>query len=86
MLTLPDYPWNALAPYLARAAEHPDGAVNLSIGTPVDPTPEIVMQALRDAADAPGYPTTHGTAAAARGHRALVRTPPRRARPGHRTT
>ncbi|KAA0977973.1 succinyldiaminopimelate transaminase [Paeniglutamicibacter gangotriensis] len=61
MLTLPDYPWNALAPYLARAAEHPDGAVNLSIGTPVDPTPEIIMQALREGANAPGYPTTHGT-------------------------
>ncbi|WP_411730987.1 succinyldiaminopimelate transaminase [Paeniglutamicibacter sp.] len=61
MLTLPDYPWNALAPYAARAAEHEGGAVNLSIGTPVDPTPEIIMQALRDGANAPGYPTTHGT-------------------------
>jgi aspartate/methionine/tyrosine aminotransferase len=32
------------------------------VGTPVDPTPDVVRQALRDAADAPGYPTTHGTA------------------------
>lgn len=63
MLTLPEYPWNALAPYLARAAEHEAGAVNLSIGTPVDPTPEIIMKALREAADAPGYPTTNGTPA-----------------------
>ncbi|MDQ0095412.1 succinyldiaminopimelate transaminase [Paeniglutamicibacter psychrophenolicus] len=63
MLTLPDYPWNALAPYLARAAEHEGGAVNLSIGTPVDPTPEIIVNALRDGANAPGYPTTHGTPA-----------------------
>jgi succinyldiaminopimelate transaminase len=63
MLTLPDYPWNALAPYAERAAAHEGGAVNLSIGTPVDPTPEIIKQALRDAADAPGYPTTHGTPA-----------------------
>jgi succinyldiaminopimelate transaminase len=34
--------------------------VDLSVGTPVDPTPEVVQQALRDAADAPGYPTTIG--------------------------
>jgi succinyldiaminopimelate transaminase len=34
--------------------------VDLSIGTPVDPTPELVQQALREAADAPGYPQTIG--------------------------
>jgi succinyldiaminopimelate transaminase len=34
----------------------------LSVGTPVDPTPSLIQQALRDAADAPGYPTTAGTA------------------------
>lgn len=62
-LQLPDYPWDALAPYLATAAKHPDGPVNLSIGTPVDPTPALVQDALKAAADAPGYPTTHGTAA-----------------------
>ncbi|GAB3187817.1 succinyldiaminopimelate transaminase [Nesterenkonia suensis] len=60
MLTLPDYPWDAMAPYLEQAAAHPDGAVNLSIGTPVDPTPEVIREALASAADAPGYPTTHG--------------------------
>lgn len=62
-LALPDYPWEALAPYLAKAAEHPDGAVNLSIGTPVDPTPAVVQEALAAAANAPGYPTVHGTLA-----------------------
>ena len=61
-LSLPDYPWEALAPYLARAAEHPGGVANLSIGTPVDPTPDVVQEALRAAANAPGYPTVHGTA------------------------
>lgn len=60
MLTLPDYPWDAMAPYMEQAEAHPDGIVNLSIGTPVDPTPEIVQEALAAAADAPGYPTTHG--------------------------
>ena len=60
-LSLPDYPWEAMAPYLARASEHPGGAVNLSIGTPVDPTPGLIQEALKAAADAPGYPTVHGT-------------------------
>ncbi|WP_426996456.1 succinyldiaminopimelate transaminase [Pseudarthrobacter sp. N5] len=62
-LSLPDYPWEAMAPYLATAAKHPGGTVNLSIGTPVDPTPPLVQEALRSAADAPGYPTVHGTIA-----------------------
>lgn len=62
-LDLPEYPWEAMAPYAKLAAEHPDGAVNLSIGTPVDPTPPVVREALAAAADAPGYPTTHGTPA-----------------------
>jgi succinyldiaminopimelate transaminase len=61
-LSLPDYPWEAMAPYLAKASEHPGGAVNLSIGTPVDPTPVLIREALKAAADAPGYPTVHGTA------------------------
>ncbi|WP_461171936.1 succinyldiaminopimelate transaminase [Arthrobacter sp. Z1-9] len=62
-LDLPDYPWEAMAPYLAKASAHPDGAVNLSIGTPVDPTPALIQEALKAAADAPGYPTVHGTPA-----------------------
>lgn len=59
---LPDFPWDSLAPYRARAAEHPHGAIDLSVGTPVDPTPAVVREALIAAANAPGYPTTHGTA------------------------
>lgn len=62
-LQLPEYPWDALAPYQRIAAAHPDGLVNLSIGTPVDPTPALIQEALKAAADAPGYPTTHGTLA-----------------------
>ncbi len=57
---LPDFPWDQLAPYAVTARAHPDGVVDLSVGTPVDPTPEVVRSALRDAADAPGYPTTLG--------------------------
>lgn len=57
---LPDFPWDALAPYRATAAAHPDGAVDLSVGTPVDPVPEEAQQALSRAANSPGYPTTLG--------------------------
>ena len=61
VLDLPDFPWDSLAPYKARASAHPDGIVDLSVGTPVDPTPEVVTHALAEAADAPGYPQTIGT-------------------------
>ncbi len=37
--------------------------VDLSVGTPVDPVPEVIQRALAGAADAPGYPTTLGTPA-----------------------
>ena len=37
--------------------------MDLSIGTPVDPVPEVVRRALADASDAPGYPLTAGTPA-----------------------
>ena len=57
---LPDFPWDKLTAYAATARSHPDGIVDLSIGTPVDPTPQVAKQALRDAADWPGYPTTIG--------------------------
>ena len=62
-LALPDFPWNSLAPYRRRAAEHPDGTVDLSIGTPVDPTPALAREALAAASDAPGYPAAVGTPA-----------------------
>ncbi len=47
----------------ALAAAHPGGLINLSIGTPVDPVPPSIRQALADAADAPGYPLTAGSPA-----------------------
>ncbi|PTT19536.1 succinyldiaminopimelate transaminase [Microbacterium sp. HMWF026] len=60
---LADYPWDAVAPYADRARRHPDGIVDLSIGSPVDPTPAIVAAALADATDAHAYPQTAGTPA-----------------------
>lgn len=63
MLALPEFPWDLLAPYGDRAAAHPDGLVDLSVGTPIDPTPAVVRDALGAASDAPGYPQTYGTPA-----------------------
>ena len=61
-LQLPDFPWDSLAADKAIAAGHPGGIVDLSVGTPVDPVPAVVRDALAGpAADVPGYPTTHGT-------------------------
>jgi succinyldiaminopimelate transaminase len=57
---LPDFPWDRLVPMAERARAHPDGIVDLSVGTPVDPTPDLVRAALAGAADAPGYPLTVG--------------------------
>lgn len=59
--TLADYPWDNLAPYRDRAAAHPGGIVDLSAGSPVDPTPASVRQALSAATDAHSYPLTLGT-------------------------
>ena len=57
---LPDFPWDRLTSYGDRARAHAGGIVDLSIGTPVDPTPELVRRALAEAADSPGYPLTIG--------------------------
>ena len=62
-MQLPDFPWDRLAGAKARAASVPGGIVDLSVGTPIDPTPQIIQQALCAAADSPGYPTVHGTPA-----------------------
>jgi succinyldiaminopimelate transaminase len=59
---LPDFPWDQLTSYAARARAHPDGIVDLSVGTPVDPTPDVVRRALESASDSPGYPQTVGRA------------------------
>ncbi|NJQ00993.1 succinyldiaminopimelate transaminase [Streptomyces zingiberis] len=60
---LPVFPWDRLDPYRASAGAHPGGLVDLSVGTPVDPVPEVIRAALTAAADSPGYPTVWGTPA-----------------------
>ena len=61
MIALPDFPWDTLAGAKARAAEHPGGLIDLSVGSPVDPTPELLQRALREATDAHAYPTNWGS-------------------------
>jgi succinyldiaminopimelate transaminase len=58
---LPDFPWDALAPYAEVARKHLEGAIDLSVGTPVDSTPKFVQEALADHSNSPRYPLTAGT-------------------------
>jgi succinyldiaminopimelate transaminase len=60
---LPAFPWDSLTGAAQRARAHPGGIVDLSVGTPVDPVPEVVQAALAAAANSPGYPATYGTPA-----------------------
>ena len=60
---LPVFPWDTLADATALARSHPDGIVDLSVGTPVDPVAPLIREALAAASAAPGYPTTAGTPA-----------------------
>ncbi|GAA3199345.1 succinyldiaminopimelate transaminase [Actinocorallia longicatena] len=62
-MLLPDFPWDRLEPFKKTASAHPGGLVDLSVGTPVDPTPQLVRDALAAASDAHGYPLTYGTPA-----------------------
>ena len=60
----PPYPHDRLGPVRAVAAAVPGGMVDASVGTPVDPMPDVVVRALVDAAPgATGYPATIGSAA-----------------------
>jgi succinyldiaminopimelate transaminase len=58
---LPDFPWDTIAAAKATATAHPEGIVDLSVGTPVDPTPALVAGTLAASSNAPGYPTTSGS-------------------------
>ena len=57
------YDWSRIDPYRRRAERCPGGLVDLSVGSPVDPVPRSVREALAAAADdgqARGYPKTAG--------------------------
>jgi succinyldiaminopimelate transaminase len=59
--SLPVFPWDTLDEARELARAHPDGIVDLSVGTPVDPVAPLIREALAAASAAPGYPTTAGT-------------------------
>ena len=56
----PPYPYDRLAPLAALAAEHHGGAVDLSVGTPCDPPPQVVVEALCASTRLAGYPPSIG--------------------------
>ena len=58
---LPDFPWDALAPYGEIARGHAGGIIDLSQGTPVDSTPEFIQSKFRESSNSPRYPVTAGT-------------------------
>ncbi len=58
---LPDFPWDTISGAKKKATAHPRGIVDLTVGTPVDPTPEIIQDTLRKASNAHGYPQVWGT-------------------------
>jgi succinyldiaminopimelate transaminase len=58
----PPYPHDRLGPVRATAAAVPGGMLDASVGTPVDPMPALVLDALAAAAPgATGYPATIGS-------------------------
>lgn len=50
-----------MAPYGENAKKFPGGFIDLSQGTPVDPTPQFIQEALSKASNSPGYPLTAGS-------------------------
>lgn len=60
---LPPYPYDRLDPLKAVASAHEGGIVDLSIGTPFDPPPPAVIEALASSSAERGYPPSIGTPA-----------------------
>jgi succinyldiaminopimelate transaminase len=59
----PPYPYERLASAAQTAAAHPGGAVDLSVGTPCDPPPVAVVEALGTSGTERGYPASIGSPA-----------------------
>lgn len=58
------YDWSRITAYKRTAKAAPGGMIDLSVGSPVDPVPDAVRDALAGAASEPnayGYPATQGT-------------------------
>ena len=59
--TPPPYPYDRLDPLRAVADRHAGGVVDLSVGTPFDPAPDFVLDAMAKS-DPRGYPASIGLA------------------------
>ncbi|MEX2256363.1 MAG: succinyldiaminopimelate transaminase [Acidimicrobiia bacterium] len=60
----PPYPHDRLGELRAIAAAAPGGLIDASVGTPVDPTPQVALEAASTAlGEATGYPATIGAPA-----------------------
>ncbi|MGD9797506.1 MAG: aminotransferase class I/II-fold pyridoxal phosphate-dependent enzyme [Acidimicrobiia bacterium] len=59
----PAYPYDRLAPLEAEANRHEGGVVDLSVGTPCDPPPPAVLEALAGSGAERGYPASIGSLA-----------------------
>ncbi len=57
----PPYPYERLDGLLKIAGDLPGGAIDLSIGTPIDPAPPAVVDALSASGSERGYPPSIGT-------------------------
>ena len=60
-MQLPDFPWDSLREAKATAAAHPEGLIDLSVGSPVDNTVDSAVSGLSDGGNSPGYPQTAGS-------------------------
>jgi len=58
---LPDFPWDSLREAKKQAAQHPDGLIDLSVGSPVDDTVDSAVHGLTAGSNSPGYPATAGS-------------------------
>jgi succinyldiaminopimelate transaminase len=59
----PPYPYDRLRPLYELAERLPGGVVDLSVGTPFDPPPAVVLDALTSSGSERSYPPSVGTAA-----------------------
>jgi succinyldiaminopimelate transaminase len=59
----PEYPFDKLTPLQAICEKHDGGMVDLSIGTPFDPPPAFVLEALATSGAERGYPPSFGSKA-----------------------
>ena len=59
---LPPYPYDGLIPARAVAAERFGSAIDMSVGTPFDAPPQVVLDAIASSNSERGYPPSIGTA------------------------